>query len=88
VEFLDGDQKDITYNLLVEHLYSQVDKDGNPFHLSKEIINHWKNKMAINKSDQQRIDKRTGTNEKKKTTANWLLEVEWKNGSTSWLPLK
>jgi hypothetical protein len=24
----------------------------------------------------------------KQTTAGWELEVEWKDGSTSWLPLK
>ena len=27
-------------------------------------------------------------NVKKKTTAGWDLEVEWKDGSTSWIPLK
>jgi hypothetical protein len=31
VEFPDSDQKDMTYNMLAEHLYSQVDKDGNHF---------------------------------------------------------
>jgi hypothetical protein len=44
--------------------------------------------MAVDKSDQFRVDKRTGRSEKKKTTAGWVLEIEWKDGSTSWLPLK
>jgi hypothetical protein len=51
VEFPDVDQKDITYNILAEHLYSQVDKDGNQYRLFKEIINHRKKEMAVDKSD-------------------------------------
>jgi hypothetical protein len=45
VEFPDGDQKDIMYNMLAEHLYSQVDKDVNQFRLFKEIINHRKKRQ-------------------------------------------
>jgi hypothetical protein len=88
VEFPDGEQKDIAYNMLADHLYSQVDKDGNQYRLFKEIINHRKKKLAVEKSDQYRIDKQSGRSEKKKTTAGWDLEVEWKDGLTSWLPLK
>ena len=88
VEFPDGDQKDIAYNIIAEHLFSQVDSEGNQYRLFKEIVNHRKNKMAVEKSDQYRIDKRSGRREKKNTTAGWDLEVEWKDGSTSWLPLK
>jgi hypothetical protein len=51
-------------------------------------MNHRKKKLAVEKSDQYRIDKQSGKSEKKKTTAGWDLEVEWKDGSTSWLPLK
>jgi hypothetical protein len=31
---------------------------------------------------------KNGRKYKKKTTAGWELEVEWKDGSTSWVPLK
>jgi hypothetical protein len=31
---------------------------------------------------------RNGKQYKKKTTAGWDLQVEWRDGSTSWLPLK
>jgi Reverse transcriptase (RNA-dependent DNA polymerase) len=88
VEFPNGDQKDIAYNLLAEHLFSQVDSEGNQYRLFKEIINHRKTKLAVDKADQYRIDKRSGKSEKKKTTAGWDLEVEWRDGTTSWLPLK
>ena len=53
----------------------------------KEIIRHRRKKGALDKADQYRIGKdRRQT--KKKTTASWDLEVEWKDGSTSWIPLK
>jgi hypothetical protein len=57
--------------------------------LFKEIINHQKGKLAVEKADQFRLDKRTaGKQVMKQTTAGWELEVEWKDVSTSWLPLK
>jgi hypothetical protein len=88
VKFPDGEQKDIAYNMLAGHLYSQVDKDGNQYRLFKEIINHRKKELAVEKSDQYRIDKWSGRSENKKTTTGWDLEVKWKDGSTSWFPLK
>lgn len=89
VEFPDGDQKDVAYNVIAEHLYSQIDSEGNKqYQLFKDIVNHRKNKTAVEKSDQFRIDRRTGRQDKKKTTAGWDLEIEWKDGSTSWIPLK
>jgi hypothetical protein len=87
-EFPDGKQKDVAYNLIAEHLFSQIDSECNQYRLFKEIINHRKGKMAVDKADQFRIDKRTGKQVMKQTTAGWELEVEWKDGSTSWLPLK
>ncbi len=88
VEFPDGDQKDVAYNIIAEHLFSQVDEEGNQYRIFKEIVNHRKTKRAVERSDQYRIDRRTGRRTKKSTTAGWDLEVEWKDGSTSWIPLK
>ena len=88
IEFPDGDQKDIAYNIIAEHLYSQTDSEGNQYRLFKEIVNHRKKKLAVDKSDQFRIDHHTGRQTKKKSTAGWDLEVEWKDGSTCWLLLK
>lgn len=83
----DGDQMDIGYNVIAEHLFSQVDKEGSQYCLFKEIIGHRKNSKAIDKADQYRPG-RNGKQAKKQTTAGWDLEVEWVDGSTSWLPLK
>jgi Reverse transcriptase (RNA-dependent DNA polymerase) len=87
VQFSDGDEKDIMYNMLAEHLFSQVDAEGNQYRLFKEIINHRKKDNAIGKEDQFRITK-DGRRIQKKTVTGWDIEVEWKDGSTSWLPLK
>ena len=86
VEFLDGEQQEISYNMLAEHLYSQCDSEGNQYHIFREIINHRKTKAAVDKANQVT----TGNNRriKKKTLTGWDLEVGWKDGSTSWIPLK
>ena len=57
VQFLDGDQKDIAYNTIAEHLFSQVDEEGNQHRLFKEIIGHRRKKGALDKADQYRIGK-------------------------------
>jgi hypothetical protein len=87
VEFPDGDQQDIRYNIIAEYLFSQVDEEGNQYRLFKEIVGHRKNARAIDKADQYRPG-HNGKQSKKKTTAGWDLEVEWVDGLTSWLPLK
>jgi hypothetical protein len=87
VEFLDGERQEISYDLLAEHLLSQVDKEGNQYQIFKEIVDHWKDpKRAVNKADQ--MYNQGNKSYKKKTTAGWKLEVEWRDGTTSWLPLK
>ena len=86
VSFPDGDEMDVSYNTIAEHLFSQVDEEGNQYRLFKEIVGHRKNKRAIDKADQFRMT--NGKSTKKQTTAGWYLEVEWADGSTSWLPLK
>jgi hypothetical protein len=88
VEFPDGDQKDITYNMLMEHLYSKIDEEGNIIPIMTEIINHCKTSTAVDKSDQFRLDRKTGKQSKKKTLAGWDFEIEWRDGTTSWIPLR
>ena len=54
VEFPDGEQKEISYNILAEHLLSQVDEEGNQYRLFKAIVSHRRNKNAVDKADQYR----------------------------------
>jgi len=86
VKFLDGIWQHIAYNILAEHLLSGVDSEGNQFQIFKEIIDHWKDKHAIEIADQ--YYKKNGCHYKKKMMTGWELEVEWKDGTSPWLPLK
>jgi len=52
VEFLDGEHQHIAYNILAEHLLSGVDSKGYQFQIFKEIVNHQKDKRAVEIADQ------------------------------------
>ena len=85
-KFRDGEEAEFAYNVIAEHLLSQVDSEGKQYQLFHKIVNHRKLKNAVAKADQMRQDGDRSV--KKKTTAGWDLEVEWRDGGTSWLPLK
>jgi len=87
VEFLDGERQEISFNILAEHLLSQIDEEGNQYQIFKEIVDHRKDpKRAVDKADQ--FFTKGKKKHMRKTTTGWDLEVEWKDGTTSWLPLK
>ena len=86
VRWADGSEEDFMYNQIAEHIYAQTDEDGNQYQIFKEIVDHRKDNRAIDKADQYR--EVNGKRYKKKTTAGWDLEVEWKDGCTSWITLK
>jgi len=86
-KFLNGEHQHIVYNVLVEHLLSGVlDSKGNKLQSFKEIVDHHKDHHAVEIADQ--YYKCNSCHFKKKTTTGWEMEVEWHNGSISWLPLK
>jgi len=86
VKFLDGEHQHIAYNVLAEHLLSGVDSKGNQFQIFKEIVEHHKDHHTVEITNQ--YYKHNGCHYKKKTTTRWEMEVEWHDGSSSWLPLK
>jgi hypothetical protein len=55
--------------------------------LFKEIFNHRRNKNVLDKADAYRVLS-NGTRTPKKSTVGWDVEIEWKDGTTSWIPLK
>jgi hypothetical protein len=87
IHFQDGEERDITFNLLSEHLYSQVDSEGPQYRIFKEIINHRKNKNVLDKEDGYRT-LANGTWVPKKSVVGCDLKVEWKDGTTACIPLK
>ena len=85
VEFPDGSTEAITANLIAETLWSQVDNEGRSHSVEKEIVDHRTNGRALSKDDGYTVD-HSGRRHPKVTTQGW--EVEWRDGMTSWVPLK
>jgi Reverse transcriptase (RNA-dependent DNA polymerase) len=87
VQFPDGSTDTFNANIIAENLYSQVDSEGRSFAVMKEIVDHRTNGHALTKDDGFTTDK-NGRRHPKLTTRGWELQVEWKDGSTDWIPLK
>ncbi len=51
VDFDDGNQTELTANIIAESLYSQCDPNGNQYVLLEEIVNHQCLPTAIKLSD-------------------------------------
>ena len=83
VSFPDGSTDVYTTNIIAENLFSQVDEFGRTTLALSEIIGHRSNEKAVKATDPGYLD---GT--KKHTTAGWEIECEYRDGSTSWIPLK
>ena len=83
--FQDGTEVIYTTNLIAECLYSQIDDHGRRLQVMKEIVDHDKGRDALIDEDAYYSTK-AGPNPKR-TTRGWRLLVEWKNGSSSWVPL-
>lgn len=83
VKFSDGATESYTTNMIAEHLYSQVDTEGNAFNIIKAIINHKSDKTAVKRPASGPLDKRA-----RHTTRGWKLECELSDGTTTWFDLK
>lgn len=86
IEYYDGNTERVTANSIAESMLSQVDSEGRHYQIMNEIVDHRKLPSAIDISDGY-IHSRSGNRTPKKTTRGWELLVEWKDGSTSWVPL-
>jgi hypothetical protein len=83
VNFDDGDQTELTANMIAESLYLQCDPDGSQYVLLEEIVDHRRLPTAMKLSDQRNVC----TNRKtylKCSTVGWQLCCQWKDGSASW----
>ena len=68
-------------------MFTQVDSEGHHYQLLHEITEYKKDRSSIPISDGM-IRLRNGNMFPKNTTRGWDLLVEWKDGSSSWIPLK
>ena len=76
VTFPDGSVNSYSANTIAENIYSQVDQEGRNFSLLSEIIDHEED-LNMTKGDLPRH-----------TTREWRLLVAWKDGTTSYIPLR
>ena len=86
VEFPDGGIGEFTTNIIAESLISNLDVGGYDTGLMEGIISHRKMDSAVSKSDGYIIH--NGVKRKVITTKGWDMQIKWKDGSTSWVPLK
>jgi hypothetical protein len=83
VTFADGTVQDYTANKIAEAIYAEVDEEGNKYLLLDAIIDHRRDKTAMDKADMW-IKSYNGNKQLRRTTQGWKLCVQWKDGSTSW----
>lgn len=85
VEFPDGGIGEFTTNLIAESLYSNIDEEGYDLGLLDGIIGHRKLDSAI--PIEKGWYENNGAKKRVVTTRGWDIQILWKDGSTSWLPL-
>jgi hypothetical protein len=89
VEFADGHIQAYAANVLAEAIYTQVDNEGNRFLLLQEITDHIMDDTALTTEQMYYPNAHGSRNPSpKQTTKGWKLCCLWKDGSTSWEPLR
>jgi len=86
VHFDNGDQTELTANMIAESLYSQCDPDRHEYVLLDEIVDHRCTDSAIKLAD-QKVVRANGRTYLQRSTIGWQLCCQWKDGSTSWMNL-
>ncbi len=87
VELPDGTYTDYSANVLIENIMNSADDNGQTPMFIDEIVGHRFNKEAIHPEDGWYITPQVA---KKRviTTRGCELNIQWKDGTTSWVPLK
>jgi hypothetical protein len=87
VNFPDGHTAEYSANVIAECLYSQVDAEGNRYAIFEETIDWRKTPEALENHEILQVS-HFGNIHWRRTTKGYQLCVRWKDGSTSWEPLK
>jgi hypothetical protein len=87
VEFPDGVTKQYAANIIAENILYQVDSNGRHSQILDAIVSYKKSKAALSKDNAFVVTKR-GNRKLRQTTVGWLFEVQWRDGTTQWVPLK
>jgi hypothetical protein len=76
-----------TVNMIAESLYSQVDSEGREYVLIKDIMDNGMDRSAVPVDDAYYVDP-NGRRSRQMMMKGWKLLMEWKDGTTDWIPLK
>ena len=87
VEFSDGHRASLSANMIAENLFAQVDPEGHRHVMFAEIIDHRTNGQEL-KEEVGFVLTSMGTRRQRETTVGWEILIQWKDGSTTWVPLK
>ena len=87
VMFPDGAVHQYEAKAIAENIYSQVDEDCHQYQLMDHINNHKSYGRALPKIKAFTVP-RNRNRARKQTTKGWYLEVQWKDGTNSWVPLR
>jgi hypothetical protein len=73
-------------NIIAENIYEQVNVEDNTHIIFDEIVDHlkWTDAVSIEDGFVSHNNRR----HPKSMTRGWSLLVQWKDGSTTWIPLK
>ena len=85
--FPDGSVSRYSVNIIAENIYSQVDEDSYRYQLLDHIMDHKTNGQAIQPEDAFMVSQ-NGNNVCQQTTKGWFFQVQWKDGTHYWDPLK
>ena len=86
LQFPDGKIEQHTANTIAECIYSDIDDEGHTYTMMNELTNHKKDDTAL-KADEASYFDRSGKLHNKPTTKGWQIEVDWKDGTSSWCTL-
>ena len=86
VEFADGDEMELTANVIAERMFASIDEDGNDMLMLDAFVDHRMTGEALTLEDQ--FVSENGVTYARRSTAGWEICVKWTNGSTSWEKVK
>ena len=87
VEYFDECKASLTENAIAQKMFAQVGNEGNIHVLFDKIIDHRSTALAL-KQASTFIFTSSGNSRHRETTKGWDILVQWKDGSTTLVPLK
>ena len=87
VMFPDGSVPEYAANIITEIIHSQIDDEGHRYQILDHIFDHKIDSKAIKRSDAW-IKSKNGNKSRKHTTNGWYFEAQWRDGTSTWVPLK